>query len=493
MSETLQEKLWRETKLPKDLAERCQISFSLVKQLQLVQSYLIKLYGESAVWKDNLLRYFESDEFKSKCRIINTIEDPIEITFDDIKSWLDEEQAYSDKIQQLHRLVTHMNDSGTDDEVETVIEALELLGLRNNKTGGLFSLLINWDKVPKQNEMEFKKSVRDKLFFYKMVIRNLSVLFKNGLEVTYPQLKTVMTQQKHKCYYRGENNYFGSSRPSGFRCVDGQSERLTALLNDLRREEGCVFLDNFDVIGAWSHSSINHIALAQHYGLKTQMIDITSDLMTALFFATCVCNADGTWRPLSSDEIEKDSPRYAILYRTPSEITDIIWALMQDNGSDDISGVIFPVGYQPFRRCSCQHAYGIITRDNNYDLYKATQFEKYKIRLTTDFCNWVFKETDGGRKVFPNEDVPDLSKYFKAINETRKFSRESFDAVLTQLTEVDKRRIRRELENSECEISDDVIEYITEDERKRVNDEYTIDRAKELMGAFPCVFPLITI
>ena len=55
----------------------------------------------------------------------------------------------------------------------------------------------------------------------------------------------------------------------------------------LRLNEGCSFLDNFDAVKYWNISNISYVALAQHYGLKTIMMDVTSDLMTALFFTSC--------------------------------------------------------------------------------------------------------------------------------------------------------------------------------------------------------------
>lgn len=52
-------------------------------------------------------------------------------------------------------------------------------------------------------------------------------------------------------------------------------------------DEACFFLDNFDAIKYWSPSAVNYLALAQHYGIKTPLLDLTSNFKTALFFACC--------------------------------------------------------------------------------------------------------------------------------------------------------------------------------------------------------------
>ena len=69
---------------------------------------------------------------------------------------------------------------------------------------------------------------------------------------------------------------------------------------------------------------------------------------------------------MQGDTKEKDS-RYGVLYRTPTEITDMKWALSNDEAVTDL---IVPIGYQPFMRCSAQHGYMLYVRDETYDLLK---------------------------------------------------------------------------------------------------------------------------
>jgi hypothetical protein len=42
---------------------------------------------------------------------------------------------------------------------------------------------------------------------------------------------------------------------------------------------------------------LNQLALTQHYGIPTQLLDLTQDLDVAAFFATCYQTEDGNWMP----------------------------------------------------------------------------------------------------------------------------------------------------------------------------------------------------
>ena len=55
-------------------------------------------------------------------------------------------------------------------------------------------------------------------------------------------------------------------------------------------------------------SDVNFMALAQHYGFETHLLDLTNDFMTALFFATCYYdNQKGKFFPLLSDKYSSRS------------------------------------------------------------------------------------------------------------------------------------------------------------------------------------------
>lgn len=483
--------------LPRDLSECSTVSFSLQERLRIVNTHLKTIFRERADWRKNLEDYYSSG---IRCSIVKSLDDLTEVTISDVLNWIEEEKAYSSSIKKVLDLLSYIKIGNTVEELKKAYEIATILGLIDSEKGRIHSYLVDWKDLTETDKLDINNSIEKNKPLIGLIVRLLGQYMVDGLRVTYPVLGTVMTQQKQRYYYRGENAFYGSSRASSFRNIQNQSRILTMRLNDLRRNEGGYFLNNFKAVVDWPYSATNHVALLQHYGLRTQMIDITSDIMTALFFATCRYE-NGSWRPLRTDEIEKaDSrqnvyamggdSRYAVLFRKPSEITDMEWALLEN---DDISGCIFPVGYQPFMRCASQHAYGLFAADDKYDLYKDVQFEKYKIRLTEELCQWVFAESDEGRNIYPNNDVPDLSKYFDEINSTKWFSKVNFNDFMGDASREERKMIQSELEKCGYHISRGDVQFITRKEVNRINQEYPKERAKMLTGIEPVDSPLIII
>jgi hypothetical protein len=92
--------------------------------------------------------------------------------------------------------------------------------------------------------------------------------------------------------------------------------------------------------------------LAQHYGLRTSVLDLTSSLDIALFFATCIYNRDDDCYSYYDDGKIHD----AILY---------VFSPILDNEPSPapffnfLNGNIRPIGLQPFQRPGVQEGYGI--------------------------------------------------------------------------------------------------------------------------------------
>lgn len=234
------------------------------------------------------------------------------------------------------------------------------------------------------------------------------------------------------------------------------------------------------------------------------MMDVTSDLLTALFFACCKFGKDGKWHPLAKEDFEKEDSRpmvkklggdsrYALLYRSPSEISDMKWAI--ENNQEDISNIILPVGYQPFMRCKNQYAYMLLSLNENYDMLFNPLFEKLRFRLDEDFCQWIFELSDNGNSIYPNDDIPDLSKYMAKINHSHHFSQDSFEFLSEQrnYTESDRKQRKALLEEYGFHIIQGRREYITANELRKINKQYTIDRAIALTNVTPKLRPLLTI
>ncbi len=234
-------------------------------------------------------------------------------------------------------------------------------------------------------------------------------------------------------YYRGENAFYGSSKAGIYR--DGKADIIDVLISIIKmREIGSMFQElNFSK--EYEPMPIYVPAFAQHYGIKTSCIDITSDFKVALFFACCTYDsATKTWRPLNDEDFKYKysrkrlrmlggDSRYAVIYKTPADIVEMSNSL--DNGPYK---QVHHIGLQPFLRGETQKGY-ILETDMNYDLYKDRSFQKYKFRLNSSFCQWIFNEMDGGKKLFPDEIMTYLDHTFSLIDELKEFNRRNMEYI----------------------------------------------------------------
>lgn len=278
--------------------------------------------------------------------------------------------------------------------------------------------------------------------------------------------------------------------------VEKEEINLKSLEEDLiRRDECWNFLDKFDVVKHWSIGSPNYLALAQHYGFRTEMIDITNDLKTALFFGCCKY-INGKWKPLEKKDIEErysrkgivDS-RYGVLYITRTEIMDMQYLLSNEDWDN-----IVPIGYQPFMRCSKQHGFMLLPHNaESCDMYQDNKFKKYKYRLTPELCKWIYSEMDNGEKIYPYDDVPNLEKYLSMISNTTQFT-ESVVMNIAKELKIGLLPIRKKLRMIKPGYSIRTrVDYVSPKKLNHINQVFTIEKVLSKMDVEPAYSPYIII
>ena len=276
-----------------------------------------------------------------------------------------------------------------------------------------------------------------------------------GMRIEYPH-GVVIQQSRRRNFYRGENQIYPSSVPSLLRRLreyDNTKQReLYRMAADMRVYEFRKLLNCFDHVKYWNRSDVLYEPLAQHYGLETCWLDITSDFDVALFFACCYYK-DGKWHPLTKAQTEKsENKKYCMIYHMPSSRMSLLWNMEIEKFSDcsnevieynedgsphryrlyqhpeflgGVSNLIYPLGFQPFMRCHMQDGYGIYMREEK-PLQQDPLFEKLRFKHSEELSKWIFDYMRGGELIYPHEGLSKIDFLIKEIAELTVFSYEAF-------------------------------------------------------------------
>ena len=457
------------------------VSMSYCKYLEYINHYLKKIYGNKINWETHIQNY-ENDLQKYGCSKITCLDDLQELSIDDINHIVEKEQQYSDFINEYINKANYILDEQRS--LDDVLKVASMMGVYPGKTENKIFHHMLPNEITVQdiliNDIELRTYLEQLINWGRM-------LSTNGITLEYDDIGAVVTQQRSLGYYRGESAFYGSSKPSLRRKYNSKMTNQNIVLEELKYQECCKFFSSFDVINSWNVSEINYEALAQHYGFPTTLMDITSDVQTALFFMCCKYE-DNVWKPLTTSDINKrdarnsissigGDSRYGILYIADREIMDMKYLL----NSDCRKNTIIPVGYQPFMRCTSQHAYALYTTTSDYDIYHDTRFKKNKVKLNADFCNYIFEKMDQGNKIYPKQDIPNISTFLYKIWNTNTLSE---DVVLNNMDLFpycrnidDVRPILKKLHISIRKKND----FISPSQLRKINKCYTNEKVTNLL------------
>lgn len=335
------------------------------------------------------------------------------------------------------------------------------------------------------------------------VADQLRIINTSGTVVRYPFGISTVTFPSRRHLFRGEPQVYKNSLPSLNRKLQGKTDSEKELWKSLANLRICQFYKfiwNINVVPYWQAklSDINIKALSQHYGFDTHLLDLTNDVKTALFFATCkyIPETD-SYRPLTEEDFNEENKKYGVIFHTPDWQMDYFQpeAMLRlasrhgmefgqplglDNG--DVDGIAFQIGLQPLMRCHYQSGY-ILPMKEDAPLQDNWHFEKIRFKQSPELSQRIFEMMDGGKKVFPQEgisearDILDRMKHNMIFSEhdveyvyreeniegTRKQSLEEFKNLLTAFDfDGEKIRIRKE-----------EVEYtMTQDMLDRINGQY---------------------
>lgn len=267
------------------------------------------------------------------------------------------------------------------------------------------------------------------------------------------------------CYYRGQSRYYPHSKPSlwrkGMQPEDQFVERLKLCELKLMIED--YPLTQIFRNGIYYKRSTGEMinvpldvdaeALAQHYGIKTELTDLTVDLWVAAFFAATEYHWETDTYTAITD-IKKHEYGVFYHYYDPSNPLSRVKS----------EPALRAVGMQPFGRPGNQAGY-VLKMKPEENMNKMAGFEKIKFRHVAEINKLVYNYSNCSRNFFPEELFQ--KKLLALRNEEHRFSKMALDMVRTQYMEgCSDAQIKMFMKRKDIKIEEKPLYLFTEHEKK---------------------------
>lgn len=217
-------------------------------------------------------------------------------------------------------------------------------------------------------------------------------------------------------YYRGEREFHQECKPSLYRRSMTPAKQF---VERLKYEELCLLMEDYPLVQYYRNGIgvkfpdgstniyelyIDKLALAQHYGICTELMDFTVDKFVAAFFACTKCDSSGKY---SINDEDGDGCFYRYV---------------DNNLLYGKRGKLRAVGLQPFSRPGEQAGY-VLPMSETDDLNNLV-LEAIHFKHNRKVSEFIFNYTNRSNKLFPKSILDDKAIIIKNSD---KFSYKAYE------------------------------------------------------------------
>lgn len=245
--------------------------------------------------------------------------------------------------------------------------------------------------------------------------------------------RLVATPMPMSPLYRGESEFHERCLPSLFR---HQWTELGTLERQIQLEDFRLMLQVNPEIREMEDGGlmVNYNGLAQHYGIETNILDLTNSFLVAAFFATTTYDAlRDVYQPLLH------TVSSGVMYFFP------IGSLMNFG----LEASIWPIGLEALRRPGEQRGYGIEMNEQQKDLNYYPDAHAFRFWHSPRASWEIWKRTKGGLELFPYDP---MAEKVRNMRKYRIYSEEGFRIAYDKvgLSNQDRTDIRNQLIQNGC-------------------------------------------
>lgn len=266
--------------------------------------------------------------------------------------------------------------------------------------------------------------------------------------------------------FRGQGRDYPQNLPTLYRISKCPEE---IFLERLKMTEFRMFLQQLPQIRFFEdrHYIVDYVGLAQHYGFQTDIIDLTSDIDVALFFAMCDFPVGAT------EYVSKaqDEPYIGYIYCVPTFVSS---AKGDALGETFIGTRISAIGLQPFERPGAQKGF-------SYRLEQGEELKSlvYSFSYTKKDSEDIFRKFSQGKTLWQEDSVAKLARI---INGSHQFSFNAFNACIKMYGDKKKVGLYRDYLRSHGFVLCKTPDYRLSDEAVALNKDGKFDYEKDIVS-----------